>query len=92
MRPLRSRGDRYDKSVLEAMHALHGNADGDQVSEVPLHVLRTGMTIVEDLRMLNGVMLAGRGYEITASFVERLRNLKPGTVKEPIRVIQRKAT
>jgi response regulator RpfG family c-di-GMP phosphodiesterase len=89
---LRSRAERYDKSVLEALVALHGNAEGDQVSEVMLHVLRTGMVIVEDLRMVSGVMLAGRGYEITASFVERLRNLKPGTVKEPVRVILRKGS
>jgi CheY-like chemotaxis protein len=80
----------YDRSVVDALITLNGG-DGERVVEVPLHVLRTGMVLAEDVRMTNGMLPAGRGYEVTASFVERLRNLKPGSVKEAVRVVQRKA-
>ena len=33
-----------------------------------------------------GTLLVARGFEVTPGFLERVRNLKPGTVKEPVRV------
>jgi CheY-like chemotaxis protein len=86
---LRGRADKYDATVIEAMMALFGSNDVEPITEVQLHVLRTGMVLAEDLKTVSGVLLAGRGYEITPSFVERLRNQKAGSVKEPIRVVMK---
>jgi len=41
--------------------------------------------------MHNGVLLVARGFEVTPGFVERVRNLKPGTIKEPLRVLVKPA-
>jgi hypothetical protein len=47
--------------------------------------------LVDDVKLQNGMLLVARGYEVTPSFIERVRNLKPGTVKEPLRVVLRSA-
>jgi len=49
------------------------------------------MVFVDDVKMQNGMLLVARGYEVTPGFLERVRNLKPGTVKEPLRVVLRSA-
>lgn len=85
---LRGRGDRYDPAVLDALDSLHGGSTvRDEVRELPLGLLRAGMICAEDLRMSSGTLLVARGYEITAGFLERIRNFGRGTVKEPVRVI-----
>jgi hypothetical protein len=50
------------------------------------------MVCADDVKMLNGTLLVARGYEVTASFLERIRNFRAGTVKEPLRVIVAKPT
>jgi len=58
-----------------------------RVRELPISGLRVGMVVAEDLKMVNGALLVARGFEVTESFVERARNFRPGSVKEPVRVI-----
>jgi response regulator RpfG family c-di-GMP phosphodiesterase len=88
---MRGRGDRYDNGMLEAFAALYGTSTvgQDMVRELPLAQLKAGMVFVEDLRLLNGALLCARGYEVNPSFLERARNFRPGSVKEPIRVLVR---
>jgi hypothetical protein len=89
---LKSRAGRYAPDVLEALVALRGSpAHADEMREVKILALRVGMVLAEDVKLTSGVLLAARGYEITASFVERVRNYL-GTVREPVRVIVRNAT
>jgi hypothetical protein len=42
--------------------------------------------VEQDVMMTSGALLVARGYELTGSLLERLRNFRPGTVREPIRV------
>jgi response regulator RpfG family c-di-GMP phosphodiesterase len=88
---MRGRGDRYDPAVLEAFAGHFGTSTvgQDLVRELPLSGLKAGMVFVEDLRLTNGALLCARGYEVNASFLERARNFRPGSVKEPIRVLVR---
>ena len=51
-----------------------------------LSSLKVGMVVAEDIRMVSGTLLVARGYEIAPSFLERARNFRAGTVKEPVRV------
>jgi response regulator RpfG family c-di-GMP phosphodiesterase len=89
---MRSRLDRYEPRVVEALAELRGSeAPRVGIREVSLAVLTVGMVLVDDVKMQNGTLLVARGYEITPSFLERVRNLKPGTVKEPLRVVLRTA-
>jgi response regulator RpfG family c-di-GMP phosphodiesterase len=88
---MRGREGRYDPTALEAFAALYGTSTMgvEQVRELPLAALKLGMIFVEDLRLTNGALLCARGYEVNPSFLERARNFRPGSVKEPIRVLVR---
>jgi len=88
---MRARGDYYNPQVLEALEALLGAQDRPvEVQQVPLSALRVGMVLADDVKLTNGVLLAARGYHVTAGFVERARNFK-GSVEEPLRVFPRSA-
>jgi hypothetical protein len=89
---MRAHAGDYGESVLAALIELRGQqAPRDEVRELSLAMLRVGMILAQDLKMTNGTLLAARGYELSAGFVERARNFWPGSVKEPIRVIIRPA-
>ncbi len=85
---LRGRAERYDGEVLNTLLAHRGSsAPMQSIRELPLSGLRSGMVLAEDLKLLNGALLVARGFEVTESFVEKARNFRPGSVKEPVRVI-----
>jgi hypothetical protein len=58
------------------------------VREVRLSALRPGMVFAEDLKMAGGMLLAARGYCVTAGFVERVRNLQQGMINQVLKVIE----
>lgn len=85
------RTGRYDADVLGALRAARG--DGSVMTEMrslPLAALRSGMVLVEDMKLKSGVLVITRGYEITDSFLERVLNFGLGTVQEPIRVLAKR--
>jgi hypothetical protein len=87
---MRGRANRYDVALLEAFAEVRGSADRkEEIRELPLRSLKVGMVLLNDLHMENGMLLAVRGYEVTPGFVERARNWRPGTVREPVRVMIR---
>jgi len=88
---MRGRGERYEPRVLEALAEVRGSSQGPRVviREVTLAVLCAGMVLVDDVRTTTGTLLVARGFEVTPQLVERVRNLKPGTVKEPLRIVLR---
>ncbi len=77
----------YDAAVLDALTSLVEARRAQAVLELPLAGLRAGMVFAADLRLLNGTLLIARGHEVTAGLLERLSNIRPGTVKEPIYVV-----
>lgn len=82
-----SRRGEYDPVLLEHFARMKGGASETlQVHEVPLRSLTVGMTLAQDLRTASGVLLVTRGFVVTPSFLEKLRNYAPGYVKEPVRV------
>jgi response regulator RpfG family c-di-GMP phosphodiesterase len=84
---LRGREKRYDSRVVEALVAARAIDGGGQLArEAPLSALRVGMLLAADLRLSNGTLVLTRGFEITESSLERLRNFA-GSVKEPVHVI-----
>jgi response regulator RpfG family c-di-GMP phosphodiesterase len=75
----------YDPDLLEAFAATRGaTSKGADVRELPILALKPGMVIAEDVRTHAGILLVPRGYTVTSSFIERLKNYPPGTVREPI--------
>jgi len=85
---LLGRDGRYDPDILQAFVRLKGSSSNSQtVKEIPLHAVRTGMVLAADVRMKNGSLLVARGYEVTQSFIERIRNYPSGAVLEPLRIL-----
>lgn len=87
---MRGRGGRYDPDVIEALSLLKcGPGPKLEIREVGLASLAEGMVFAEDVHTHNGALLVASGYEITAGFLERLRNVRAGSLKEPLKVIVR---
>jgi hypothetical protein len=85
---LSGRAERYDPDVLASLLAKRGAGEPNkQIQELPDSALRVGMILFEDLQMVSGALMAARGFEINESFVERARNFRTGTLREPIKVI-----
>jgi len=85
---LRGRSGRYDPRVLAALEQLRNDGGAVQdVRELPLRLLSTGMILLDDVVNSQGMLLIARGASISPSFLERIRNMSAGTVKEPVRVL-----
>jgi FixJ family two-component response regulator len=76
---LRVRGDDYDPEVVQAVEELYRDrAPRTRVRNVPTRALTAGMVLAEDVRFDTGNLLVARGFKVTASFIERVKNLPPG--------------
>ncbi len=85
---MRGRG-RYDQALLDAFSEAVGvGRASPTIRELPLAGLRTGMLLADDVRTLAGALLVARGHMVTDQLIERLENLRAGTVREPLRVIE----
>jgi response regulator RpfG family c-di-GMP phosphodiesterase len=80
----------YEPEILDALlNIKETDKSRSVVREIPVHAIQLGMVFADEVKTTNGVMLVGRGYEVTAGFIERISNFKPGTIKEPVRVIEK---
>jgi CheY-like chemotaxis protein len=87
VRQLLARTDRYDPEVLEAVERLYCERPTRyMVTPVPVAALRVGMVLAEDARLPNGALLVARGYEVTASFIERVKNFPPGAFADGFKI------
>ena len=61
-----------------------------EVQEVTLRDLTTSMTLADDVTTEDGVMLVGKGQDVTFSVYQRLKNFaRKRKINEPIRVLVR---
>jgi response regulator RpfG family c-di-GMP phosphodiesterase len=89
---LKGRADQYEAQVLTEFLALHGQRkEGDKIRDISVGALRSGMVLAADVKMATGTLFVARGYEVTPAFLERIRNFRPGSVREPIKVLIRAA-
>jgi hypothetical protein len=85
---LLARADLYDAEVLQAVDELYRDRGARvMVKSVPIRMLAAGMVLAEDVRFDTGNLLVARGYEITASFIERVKNLPPGIFSADFRIV-----
>lgn len=75
--------------LIKALASLYPESNTPRVElrSLPLRHLRPGMVIAEAVYTQAGQLLVNRGFEITDSFLERLRNFRRGQVREPLQVI-----
>jgi CheY-like chemotaxis protein len=81
--------DLYDPEVLRAVDQLYGErerAPNHVVKTIDADELQVGMVLAEDFRLANGALLVARGYEMTASFIVRIRNFPPGAFRGPFKI------
>jgi len=78
----------YDPQILQAFVQIKG--EQRVVKEIPLQAVRVGMVFAEDVRTKAGILLVARGYEVTQSFIEKVRNFRKGLVNEPLLVVVKK--
>ena len=85
---LRGRAEQYLPEALEALQGLYGGAPRrSAVREMSLAGLKEGMVFADDVKLTTGTLLVPRGYEVTNSFLVRVRNFRAGSVREPVRVV-----
>jgi CheY-like chemotaxis protein len=84
---LRARGGVKSAPLLAHLAALQGTAaSGPQVREIRLREVQPGMILMDDLRTDLGTLLLSRGYEISQSYVDRMRNLSPALLEQRVRI------
>ncbi len=86
---LRTPEGQFAPSVLDALDQILSQSakDSRNVVEVSINQLDVGMSLLEDLTLTNGRLLAVNGYEITESFKERLTNFHDSIDKEKVMVV-----
>jgi CheY-like chemotaxis protein len=76
-----------NSSMLAHLASLQGMTDsGPQLREVRLRDVVPGMILMDDLRTDLGTLLVSHGYEISHSFIDRIRNFGPGLLESRVRV------
>ena len=59
---------------------------GRQLHEIRLCDVLPGMIILDDVRTDVGTLLVSRGYEVSPSFVDRVRNYSPRLLEKRVRI------
>jgi response regulator RpfG family c-di-GMP phosphodiesterase len=85
---LRAKSGRYGEALVEKFAKLLGAGSATaEVRELPLRLVQPGMTIMEDLRTHLGTLLVPRGFEVSETFLERMRNFGATILSEKIKVL-----
>jgi response regulator RpfG family c-di-GMP phosphodiesterase len=85
---LRARAGWYDPEVLDAL--AHGPLPGAgfESQDVEIHALRCAMVLDQDVVNGSGIMLVGKGREVTEALLHRLRNFAAtGAIRGPFKVL-----
>lgn len=83
---LQGRRGVYDPALVEEIVRLHVDLPSSGLHQVALGSLKVGMFLAHDIFHNDRRLLVARGQEVTLSLLRRLRNLPPGSVREPILV------
>jgi response regulator RpfG family c-di-GMP phosphodiesterase len=86
---MRARPGWYDPALLAGIAKLQGDKPrAATVMELPLHAVQSGMVFAQDVKTRSGLLLIARGQEVTASLVERIKNLALNSkISDPVLVL-----
>jgi response regulator RpfG family c-di-GMP phosphodiesterase len=85
---IRAQALRHDAKLIEGLELLVGaSVSAQQLSEIAVGDVIPGMIFVDDLRTQVGALLVPKGFEVTETFLERMRNFGPGILQERVRVM-----
>ena len=81
------RAHRKNSQIIEYLASLYGmDESAPTIREIRLSEVVPGMILMDELRTDSGTLLVSRGYEVSQSFVDRMRNFGPGLLAERVRV------
>ena len=84
---VRAQPARHDSALVQSLETMVGAATGsEEISEVCVGRVAAGMVFMDDLRTSVGTVLVPKGFEVTETFLERMRNFGPGILQEKVRV------
>jgi len=85
---IRAQTERHDRKLVESFASMIGAVTGAQeISEMTVGRVTPGMVFLDDLRTPVGTLLVPKGFEVTETFLERVRNFGPGILQEKVRVM-----
>jgi len=85
---IRARTVRHESALVNSLEVMVGPAVGTEViSEVSVGRVTPGMVFMDDLRTSVGTLLVPKGFEVTETFLERMRNFGPAILQERVRVM-----
>jgi response regulator RpfG family c-di-GMP phosphodiesterase len=89
---MRGRGLEYDPDLIQALErAVGADARIQRVREIALGELRAGMMLAADVRSDTGALLIARGHTATDQLIARLVNLRSGSIRQPLMIVDDKA-
>jgi response regulator RpfG family c-di-GMP phosphodiesterase len=91
IKTISAQSNRHEQKLVERLTALMvGAAVTEEISVMTLGRVKAGMIIMDDLRTQVGTLLVPKGFEVTETFLERMRNFGSGTLSETVRVMAAK--
>ncbi len=85
---MRERQHDYALPLLEALESVDVRTASREPRTIPVDELDTRMTIDEDVRARDGILLLRKGQDVTYSVIARLKNaVRTIGVQEPLRVL-----
>jgi response regulator RpfG family c-di-GMP phosphodiesterase len=85
---IRAQTERHDRKLMDSFASMIGAVIGTQeISEMTVGRVTPGMVFLDDLRTPVGTLLVPKGFEVTETFLERVRNFGPGILQEKVRVM-----
>lgn len=87
---LRTRQGKHDPSLITKLSDHVGTkSKRAETREMPLRMVHIGMTFMDELRTNFGVLIVPKGFEVTESFCERMRNFNEALLAENVRMMVR---
>lgn len=84
---LQSRYGKKHEKLLRHLTELCGTSESSpHLRELRLQDVQLGMILMDDVRNDVGILLVSRGYEVSQSFIDRMRNFGPNVLNEKVRV------
>lgn len=89
VREMRERTGLYDPAILDVLEqVVTRGVDATPIEQLPLAELRAGHMLAADLTTADGVLLCGRGQEVTDRLLDRLENWgRSHRIVEPVQVV-----
>jgi response regulator RpfG family c-di-GMP phosphodiesterase len=85
---LRARTARFGPKLISQLDACIVTSDGNERSmEIALAQVVPGMTLLQEIRTPSGALLVPKGFEVTKTFLDRVKNISPDLLTTVVRVV-----